>query len=65
MVTITVGDVVVYVESDEVEFADDDFEYDEDGIAWAFDEDEGIWYWWSEEDDEWYADEFDYFEDEI
>ena len=38
MVTITVGDVVVYVESDEVEFADDDFEYDEEGIAWSFDE---------------------------
>jgi len=65
MVTITVGDVVVYVESDEVEFADDDFEYDEEGIAWSFDEDEGIWYWYSEDDDEWYADEFDYFEDEV
>jgi hypothetical protein len=66
MITITVGDMVIYVESDEVvEFEDDEFEYDEEGIVWSFDEDEGIWYWYCEENDEWYADEFDYFEDEI
>ena len=71
MITITVGDMVIYVESDEVEYEDDvvfedeGFEYDEEGTAWSFDEDEEIWYWYCEEDDEWYADEFDYFEDEI
>jgi len=66
MITITVGDMVIYVESDEVvEYEDDGFEYDEEGTAWSFDEDEGIWYYYSEDDDEWYADEFDYFEDEI
>ena len=65
MITITVGDMVIYVESDEVEFEDDGFEYDEEGIAWSFDEEEEIWYYYSEDDDEWYADEYDYFEDEI
>jgi hypothetical protein len=66
MITITVGDMVIYVESDDVvEFEDDGYEYDEEGIAWSFDEEEEIWYWYCEEDDEWYADEFDYFEDEI
>jgi hypothetical protein len=33
MITITVGDMVIYVESDEVEFEDDGYEYDEEGIA--------------------------------
>lgn len=72
MITITVGDMVIYVESDDVvEFEDDvvfedeGFEYDEYGIAWSFDEEEEVWYWYCEEDGEWYADEFDYFEDEI
>jgi hypothetical protein len=71
MITITVGDMVIYVESDEVEYEDDvvfedeGFEYDEYGIAWSFDEEEEVWYWYCEEDGEWYADEFDYFEDEI
>ena len=63
MITITVGDMVIYVESDEVEYEDD--VVFEDGIAWSFDEDEEIWYWYCEEDGEWYADEFDYFEDEV
>jgi hypothetical protein len=65
MITITVGDMVIYVESDEVEFEDDGFEYDEENIAWSFDEEEEVWYWYCEDDDEWYADEFDYFEDEV
>jgi hypothetical protein len=72
MITITVGDMVIYVESDDVVeyeddvvFEDDGFEYDEYGIAWSFDEEEEVWYWYCEEDGEWYADEFDYFEDEI
>jgi len=71
MITITVGDMVIYVESDEVEYEDDvvfedeGFEYDEEGIAWSFDEEEEVWYWYCEGDGEWYADEFDYFEDEI
>lgn len=36
------------------DFSEDGIEYDEDGVAWWFDEDEEIWYYYDEESEEWY-----------
>jgi hypothetical protein len=36
---------------------EEDFELDEDGTAWWFDEDEEVWYYFDEDEDDWVADE--------
>lgn len=42
------------VEHDEdFEDADDEIEYDEDGVAWWFDADEEVWYYFDEDEDDW------------
>jgi len=59
------------VEGEEFEdFADEEFdcceddgiEYDEDGVAWWFDDEEEVWYYFDEEFDDWF--EYDDSEDE-
>jgi len=38
-------------------------EYDEDGVAWWFDEEEEIWYFYDEDADDWFEwDESEYYE---
>lgn len=36
-----------------IELEDDDIEYDEDGVAWWFDEEDEIWYYFDEDEDDW------------
>jgi hypothetical protein len=36
---------------------EEEFETDEDGTAWWFDEDEEVWYYFDEDEDDWVADE--------
>ena len=43
----------------EDEFADEEYEYDEDGVAYWFDEENEVWYWYDEESDDWYECEAD------
>jgi hypothetical protein len=38
----------------EDEFADEEYEYDDDGVAYWFDEENEVWYWYDEESDDWY-----------
>lgn len=38
---------------EEVEEAED-YEYDDDGVAYWYDEEEEVWYWYDEESDDWY-----------
>jgi len=43
------------VESEvEDEFADEEYEYDEEGVAYWFDEENEVWYAYDEESDDWY-----------
>jgi hypothetical protein len=34
---------------------EEEFELDEDGTAWWFDEDEEVWYYFDEDEDDWVA----------
>jgi hypothetical protein len=43
----------------EDEFSDEEYEYDEDGVAYWFDEENEVWYWYDEESDDWYECEAD------
>jgi hypothetical protein len=36
------------------EFADEEYEYDEDGVAYWLDVENDVWYWYDEESDDWY-----------
>jgi hypothetical protein len=47
---------VEYVDYEDEDFEDEDdgIEYDEDGVAWWFDEDEEIWYFYDEDEDDWF-----------
>jgi len=38
----------------EDDFADEEYEYDDDGVAYWFDEENEVWYWYDEESDDWY-----------
>ena len=38
----------------EDEFADEEYEYDEEGVAYWFDEENEVWYFYDEESDDWY-----------
>jgi hypothetical protein len=38
----------------EDEFADEKYEYDEEGVAYWFDEENEVWYFYDEEFDDWY-----------
>lgn len=38
----------------EDDFDDEVYEYDEDGVAYWFDEENEVWYWYDEESDDWY-----------
>jgi hypothetical protein len=38
----------------EDEFADEEYEYDEDGVAYWLDVENDVWYWYDEESDDWY-----------
>jgi len=43
------------VESEvEDEFADEEYEYDEDGVAYWLDVENDVWYFYDEESDDWY-----------
>jgi hypothetical protein len=55
----------IEVEDDfsEDEFADEEYEYDEDGVAYWLDEENDVWYWYDEESDDWYECEEDEGED--
>lgn len=56
-----------YAEEEESDIEYGDIEYDEDGVAYWYDEDEDVYYYYDEEDDEWYEvdeDEDDEEEDE-
>lgn len=37
-----------------VEEEAEEYEYDEDGVAYWFDEEDEVWYWYDEESDDWY-----------
>jgi hypothetical protein len=43
---------------------DDGIEYDEDGVAYWYDEDEDVYYYFDEDDEEWYEVDEDEDEDE-
>ena len=33
---------------------EEEYEYDEDGVAYWYDEENDVWYWYDEESDDWY-----------
>jgi hypothetical protein len=41
------------------EFADEEYEYDDEGVAYWLDEENEVWYWYDEESDDWYECEED------
>jgi hypothetical protein len=43
----------------EEEFADEVYEYDDEGIAYWFDAENEVWYWYDKESDDWYECEED------
>jgi hypothetical protein len=57
-IEIYVDGVLVYediVDFEDVDFDDEDgVEYDEDGVAWWFDEEDEIWYFYDEQFDDWF-----------
>ena len=58
--------IELYVDG-ELVYEEDGIEYDEDGVAWWFDEDEEIWYFFDTVEAEWiewYDDEEYDYEDE-
>jgi hypothetical protein len=44
------------IEDDEFddEFDDEEYEFDDEGYAYWFDEENEVWYWYDEESDDWY-----------
>ena len=36
------------------EEVEEEYEYDEDGVAYWYDEEDEVWYWYDEESDDWY-----------
>lgn len=54
--------IEIYVDDELVYDSDDGIEYDEDGVAWWFDEDDAVWYYFDEDEDDWV--EFEDYEDE-
>jgi len=38
----------------ENEFADEEYEYDADGVAYWLDQENDVWYFYDEESDDWY-----------
>lgn len=36
------------------EVVEEEYEYDEDGVAYWYDEENEVWYWYDEESDDWY-----------
>jgi len=60
-IAIYIDDELVFEE--EYEYEDEEgVEYDEDGVAWWFDEDDAIWYYFDEDEDSWV--ELEDYEDE-
>jgi hypothetical protein len=41
-------------EAEEDEFADEEYVYDDEGVAYWFDEENEVWYAYDEESDDWY-----------
>jgi hypothetical protein len=39
---------------EEVEEVEEEYEYDEDGVAYWYDEENEVYYWYDEESDDWY-----------
>lgn len=46
--------IELYVDGELVFEDNDGIEYDEDGVAWWFDEEEEIWYFYDEYFDDWF-----------
>ena len=40
--------------NDDEEEVEEEYEYDEDGVAYWYDEENEIYYWYDEESDDWY-----------
>ena len=38
----------------DAEFADEEYEYDDEGVAYWLDEENEVWYFYDEESDDWY-----------
>ena len=51
-IEIYVDGELVY--EDDFDIEDEGVEYDEDGVAWWFDEEEEIWYFYDEYFDDWF-----------
>jgi hypothetical protein len=50
---------------DDFEIEDEEYEYDDDGVAYWFDEENEVWYWYDEESDDWYECEDEADEEEV
>jgi hypothetical protein len=68
-IEIYVDGELVY--EDDFDIEDEGVEYDEDGVAWYFDEEDEIWYFYDEIEEDWYEwdedfdDYYDFDENEV